>query len=305
MKKVASALGLVGIAALAVLFSISAARRAPAPSVKPAAGAASSETYVTVSSYPDIVYLDRQPMYPRYIPEKHACREYQIALTPSTANPVQTLTIFKGEQVLMTDGGALSDVTFDANCEYVYWVSQEAVSRYTIATNKTERRVIPKAMFPKEKVLNLGVDGIFYPTPTFLRVYGKDGSTEGSRTGIRILVSFNNPNTGGDGVSNFTSQQVYDWATGKWTLVSAGEGLGPVVLDLGRNVLSMPEQVQGPSVMRRRDVDLFTLQEAYVGLKQPFSAADVCLFAGDENDADYKVCREKELGKLFSEGARN
>lgn len=302
MKRVSFFAGLAAAAALTIVLVVLAAKE-PAPVAPPDQPMVADIPFQKPSTaYPYVIHLDRHPAGPWNVPSKYACREYQIALMP-TEDALQSLTLFKGEQVLLTDSGPLSDVTFDADCERVYWISQEYVSRYTIATNKTERRAIPKSAFPKEKVLDLGSDGVFYPTPNFLYVYGTDKSAEGPQPGIKILVSFDNPTTGRDGIANFSSQQVYDWKTGKWTLISLGKGMGPVVLDTEKEWVRMPEQIPGAaSVSRRHDIFLSKLEDGYSGLKEPFMASDVCPFGGDENNEEYKDCREKELNKLFTDG---
>jgi hypothetical protein len=91
---------------------------------------------------------------------------------------------------------------------------------------------------------------------------------------------------------------VYDLQTKEWRWLSSGLWLAPVILNVSAGVLSMPEQVPGNAVIRRHDIFLGSLSDAWVQLKAPFRWSDVCVEdGGEEHDA---ICRKKELEALFT-----
>lgn len=254
-----------------------------------------------VNSYADIVYLNRRPMNGWETPEKMQCGGWQIQRETRKEDGSQSVTLKQGSVVslLVTAPVTVTDMTFDRDCEHVYWIQDRAtLHAYTIKSKKKETIVIPHGIF-KDHTLTIEKK-TYYPSPAFLYAYGSDKDIGKPFGGSRLLVSFDTPTTGKDGSSNFSIQAIYE--AKRWKLITKGGGIEPVMLDVQKAVLSFPDVKDGGVAARRHAIDLTKFEDGYVGLATPFDYRMVCLYGGDDQDPEYQACRQKELNTLFTPG---
>lgn len=256
-----------------------------------------SATGTNVGAYESIVNIYGDPADRLNIPGKYGCGGYSLTIPDFAVAQTRDLFLQPTGRLLLHVVGRYAlqyDVTFSKDCTHAYYADSLGAEGSTlhvvdVASGRAATVTIPGSVFPPAVIMEM--DHEYYPALDF--VYAIDNG--------QLLLSFSNPTTGRDPATNQTSQAVLNLSDNNLTLLSAGGGPAPVLLNYQTNTLIMPEQTTptGAPTDRRAEVNLNTGEQKIVRLSTPYRYAAPCDRNAYDKTTDFQKCRDKSLQNLL------
>ena len=210
------------------------------------------------------------------IPGKYECAGTSVTMPDLDTSQEQDVTLRPLNKVLFRTTGTSHfqyDATFSKDCARLFYAdaldTNVRIHVVDVASGAISLLVVPDSAFPETLVLRLGVDNpqAYFPTLSWLYSIDQD----------HLLLSFNNPNTGGDAFTNQTSQAIYDLTTHVLTFVAEGGGSPPLLLNYRTDTLIMPaDPDRTGAITHRVEIDLKTGESTLIALTGPYNYTLPC-----------------------------